>query len=65
MYIYDQFGMGVISRAKVFRPVNSSPPSAAYVRQLKGSALVQIMACRLFVAKPLSKPTLDYCQLDP
>ena len=23
------------------------------------------MACRLFGAKPLSKPILDYCQLDP
>ena len=30
-----------------------------------GSALVQIMACRLFGAKPLYKPTLGYCQLDP
>ena len=29
-----------------------------------GSALVQIMACRLFGAKPLSKPMLVYCQLD-
>ena len=28
------------------------------------SALVQIMACRLFGAKPLSKPMLDYCQLN-
>ena len=32
--------------------VNSSPPSAAYMRQWTGSALVQIMACRLFSAKP-------------
>ena len=31
---------------------NSSPPSAAY--------MVQIMACRLFGAKPLSKPVLGY-----
>ena len=45
--------------------VNSSPPSAAYMRQWIGSALVQIMACRLFSAKPLSKPMLSYCQLDP
>ena len=42
-----------------------SPPSAAYMRQWIGPALVQIMACRLFGAKPLSKPMLDYCQLDP
>ena len=44
---------------------NSSPRSAAYMRQPIGSALVQITACRLFGAKPLSKPMLGYCQLDP
>ena len=27
--------------------------------------LLQIMACRLFGAKPLSEPMLSYCQLDP
>ena len=42
-----------------------SPPSAAYMRQWSGSALVQIMACRLDGAKPLSEPMLMYCQLDP
>ena len=46
-------------------PLNSSPSSSAYMRQWLGSALVQIMAWRLFGAKPLSKPTLGYCQLDP
>ena len=40
-------------------------PSAAYMLQSIRSALVQIMACRLFSAKPLSKPMLGYCQLDP
>ena len=45
--------------------VYSSPPSAAYMRQWIKSALVQITACRLFGAKPLSKPMLDYFQLDP
>ena len=29
------------------------------------TTLVQIMACRLIGAKPLSEPMLDYCQLDP
>ena len=38
--------------------VNSSPPSAACMRQWTGSALVQIMACRLFGAKPLPEPIL-------
>ena len=45
--------------------LNSSPPSAAYMCQWIGSSLVQIMACRLFGAKPLSKPVLKYCQLYP
>ena len=44
---------------------NSFPPSAAYMRQRIGSSLVQIMACHLFGTKPLSKPKLGYCQLDP
>ena len=39
-------------------------PSAAYMRQWTGSALVHIMACRLFGAKPLPEPMLAYCQLD-
>ena len=45
--------------------VNSSPPSAAYMRRWIGWALVQITVCRLFGAKPVSELTLDYCQLDP
>ena len=49
---------------------SSSPPStayicAAYMRQWTRSALVQIMACRLFGVKPLPEPTLTYCQLNP
>ena len=39
-------------------------PLVPYMRQWIGSALAQIMACRLFGAKPLSKPMLGYCQLD-
>ena len=38
----------------------SSPPSATYMHQRIGSALVEILACRLFDAKPLSKPMLEY-----
>ena len=41
--------------------VNSSPPSAACMRQWIESALVQIMACR----GPLCKPMLGNCQLEP
>ena len=45
--------------------INSSSLSATYMCQWIRSALVQIMACRLFGTKPLSKPMLSYCQLDP
>ena len=45
--------------------LNSSPPSAAYMRQWIRSALLQIMACCMFGAKPLSELMLGYCQLDP
>ena len=45
--------------------LNSSPPSGTYMRQGTGWALVPIMACRLFGTKPLSKPILGYCELDP
>ena len=44
--------------------VNSSPPSAAYMRQWTESSLVRVMACHLFGAKPLPEPMLVYCQLD-
>ena len=43
--------------------LKSSPPSAAYMRHWTRSASVQIMACRLFGAEPLSGPMLEYCQL--
>ena len=45
--------------------INSSPLSAAYMRQWTGSTLVQVMACHLFGTKPLPEPTLAYCLLDP
>ena len=38
--------------------INPHSPSTAYMCQWIRSALVQIMACRLFGAKPLSKPML-------
>ena len=40
-------------------------PSGVYMHQWIGAALIQIIACRLFHAKPLSKPMLGYYQLDP
>ena len=45
--------------------VDSIPPSATYKHQWTGSALVQIMACRLFGAKPLSKPNAGLLSTGP
>ena len=47
------------------RAINSLRPSDAYVRQTNMPTLLQIMACRLLGAKPLSEPMLPYCQLNP
>ena len=43
--------------------VNSSPSSAVYMNQRTGSALVQVMFCRLFGTKPLLESVLTYCTL--
>ena len=40
------------------RLINSSPPSAAYMRRWTGSVLIQAMPCRLFGVKPLPEPML-------
>ena len=45
--------------------VNSLRPRDAYMHHQTRPSLVQIMACHLFGAKPLSKPMLHYCQMDP
>ena len=47
-----------------FRYLNSSPPNAIYMCQWTESALVSVMTCRLFGAKPLPEPMLVYCQMD-
>ena len=54
-----------LSFSHIYILVNSSSPNAAYMRQWMALAFVQIMACRLFGAKPLSEPMLGYYQLDP
>ena len=59
IYIYKCYA---ILRYRNILCINSSPRSATYMRQWIGSILLQIMACRLFGAKPLSKPMLGYCQ---
>ena len=45
----------------VLEDINSLRPSDAKMRQQSKSSLVQIMACRLIGAKPLSEPVLEYC----
>ena len=45
--------------------VNTLWSSDVYRQQYNIPTLFQIMACRLFDAKPLSEPMLPYCQLDP
>ena len=52
----------LLSRVCTTINVNSSPHSAAYVRRWIGSALLQIMVCRLFDTKPLSGQTFRYSQ---
>ena len=44
---------------------NSFPSSAAYMRQWIGSTLIQIMAYRLFDAKPSSKPMIVFLSIWP
>ena len=65
--IYEHCNIIANNTSSMLMPciINSSPPCAAYMHQWIGSALLQKMACRLFGAKPLSKPMLDYCQLGP
>ena len=45
--------------------INSSLPSAAYMRQWIRTALAQVMACHLYDVKPLPEPMLVYHRLDP
>ena len=52
----------LLSRVCTTINVNSSPRSAAYVRRWIGSALLQIMVCRLFGTKPLSGQKFCYSQ---
>ena len=52
-------------RAKMVDEINSSLPSAVYIRCWTGSSLVWVVACHLFCAKPLSKPMMVSHQLHP
>ena len=63
-YIWHSAKEGVPSY-NTTSPADSSPPSAVWMHQWIGSALVQIMVCHLFSTKPLSKRILGNCQLHP
>ena len=57
VYVYDKWGGTKTCLPESLAgmvPENSSPPSAANMLQRIRSVLVQIMACCLFVTKPLS-----------
>ena len=56
MHVYTYIYMYIDIRPTL----NSSPPRSSYMRLWIRSALVQIMVCSLFGAKPLSKPMLGY-----
>ena len=65
----EYFSTHIISKEKciihVYQRINSLRPSDAYICGQPRQSLVQIMACRLFGAKPLYEPMLSYCQLNP
>ena len=48
----------------ISRNLNSLRPSDTYICQHDIPTLLQIMACRLFGAKPLSEPMPPYCRLN-
>ena len=56
---------GATVNDKVVIVYNPLRPSDAYMRQWTRPSLIQIMACRLTGAKPLSEPMPEYCLLDP
>ena len=65
LIMYDDATATKPNKTKPCLYIKSSPPSAIYMRQWTGPSLVQVMACRLFGAKPLPEPMLVYCPLDP
>ena len=44
--------------------INSSHTNAAYMRRRTRSILFQVIPGRVFGAKALTEPMLDYCQVD-
>ena len=63
-FVFKNLTIDIPVRTRTFHDFNPSVPSAAYMHRWSGSALFQVMACRLFGAKPLPEPMLTYRQLD-
>ena len=58
LVVFEIYAFEITATPARVQWVNSSPPSATYMRRWTGSALVQIIVCRLVGAKPLSEPML-------
>ena len=54
--------LGILNTCVI--PINSLRPSDLYMHRQPRPSLFQIMASRLFSAKPLSEPMLVYCWMD-
>ena len=57
--------IGMANVVEILFLINSLRPIDAYMCQQYGPSLVQIVACHLFGAKPLSEPMVEYWSLDP
>ena len=58
------FVLRTLTKLTLHDMFNSPPPGAADMRRGTRSALVRVMACYRFVAKPLPEPMMAHCQLD-
>ena len=65
IFVFEMRFGGIFYFAKWPQHFNPYPPSDAYMCQWIRSVLGHIMAYRLFGIKPLSKPMLGYCELEP
>ena len=63
-FVWTKQKKGIVVIKCTPKGLNSSVPSAAYMRLWTVSVFVQVMAYRLFGAKSLLEPMLTYCQLD-
>ena len=65
LFLCQYLQIGVLVKFSKSNFLYTLPFSTALMRQWTGSALVQVMACRMFGAKLLPEPMLTSCKLDP